>query len=140
MSLPITNAKPTHFSGPVNLGAGSMESITAAKTLDFEDSGKVFVLDGGTGVAVTLPAPKVGQRYGFVVGAAFGTDYVFTATGAIINGNIMEAGVVQAVSGATTLTLEDGTEALGDYFDLISDGTLWYVRGSFTNAASITPA
>jgi len=130
----------THFSGPVSIGAGSIESITAAKTIDYEDNGKTFILNGGTGVAVTLPAPKSGQRYTFITGAAFTTDYVFTATGAIIEGNVMEAGAIQAVSGATTITLEDGTEALGDYFDLISDGTNWFIRGSFTTAASVTPA
>lgn len=130
----------THFSGPIALGEGSIESITAAKTIDYSDNGKLFVLDGGTGVAITLPAPKKGQRYSFVVGAAFTTDYVVTATGAIIEGNVMEAGAIQAVANATTITLEDGVEALGDYFDLVSDGTYWYIRGSFTTALSITPA
>lgn len=130
----------THLSGPLNVGSGSIESLDAAKTLDYEDSGVTFILNGGTGVAVTLPAPKAGQRYKFVVGAAFTTDYVFTATGAIIQGNVMEAGAIQAVANATTITLEDGVEALGDYFDLESDGTYWYIRGSFTAALSVTPA
>jgi len=130
----------THFSGPVSVGAGSIESITAAKVIDYEDNGKTFILNGANGVAVTLPAPKSGQKYSFVMGALFTTDYVFTATGAIIEGNVMEAGAIQAVSGATTITLEDGAESLGDYFDLISDGTNWFIRGSFTNTLSVTPA
>lgn len=140
MSLSETNAKPTHISGPINQGAGSMKSITAAYTVTYEDSGKALMLDGGTGVAIALPAPKVGQRYKFIVGAAFTTDYVITATAAIMEGCILEAGAVQDVAGATTLTLEDGTENIGDYIDMISDGTNWYVSGNFLTAASITPA
>ena len=133
-------SNPTHMSGPLNIGSGSIESITEAKTIDYEDSGVTFILNGANGVAITLPLPKAGQRYKFVVGALFTTDYVFTATSGIIQGSIMEAGALQAVASATTLTLEDGAETLGDYFDLESDGTYWYVRGSFTGATSITPA
>ena len=140
MSLQKTNAKPTNFTGPVAQGAGSMESITAAQTITHKDNGKIFMLDGGTGVAITLPTPKRGQRYKFIVGAAFTTDYVITATAAIMEGCILEAGAVQDVAGATTLTLEDGTENIGDYIDMISDGVNWYVSGNFLTAASITPA
>ena len=128
----------THFSGPISLGSGSIERITAAKVIDYEDNGKTFILAGANGVAVTLPAPKSGVRLGFIVGAVFATDYVFTSTAANIVGVVEEAGAVQAVGASTTITLEDGAEALGDWFDLISDGTYWYIRGGFTTAASIT--
>ena len=130
----------THFSGPVAVGSGAIESITAAKTIDYEDNGKTFILNGGTGVAITLPLPKSGQRYKFVVGAAFTTDYVITATSGIMEGNIMEAGAVQTVAAATTLTLEDGVENIGDRIEMFSDGTYWYVSGDFLTALSITPA
>lgn len=140
MSLTKTNAKTTHFSGALALGVGSLESITAAKTITYADNGKTFLLDGGTGVAITLPAPKIGMKLKFITALAFGTDYVITATGAIMEGSFMEAGVVQLCSGGTTLTLEDGAEALGDYIDMVSDGTSWFVGGNFSTAASITVA
>lgn len=130
----------THFSGPVAVGSGAIESITAAKTIDYQDNGKTFMLDGGTGVAITLPLPKSGQHYKFVVGATFTTDYVITATSGIMEGCILEAGAVQTVAAATTLTLEDGTENIGDYIEMFSDGTYWYVSGNFLTAVSITPA
>jgi len=130
----------THFSGPVAVGAGAIESITAAKTIDYEDNGKTFMLDGGTGVAITLPLPKKGQTYRFVVGAAYTTDYVITATSGIMEGCVLEAGAVQTIAAATTLTLEDGTENIGDYLEMFSDGTYWYVSGNFLTALSITPA
>jgi len=141
MSLTKTpNIRATHFQGPVNQGSGSVQSITEAYTVTNEDNGVALILDGGTGVAITLPAPKRGLRLKFIVGAAFTTDYVITATGAIMEGCILEAGAVQDVAGATTLTLEDGTENVGDYIDMISDGTNWYVTGNFLTALSITPA
>ncbi len=137
----------THFSGPIKLGANSILTssdvggISAAKTLTADESnGQTYILDGGTGVAITLPAPTKGWRCKFIVGAAFTTDYVITATAAILEGCILEAGAVQDVASATTLTLEDGVENVGDYIELESDGTNIYVSGNFLTALSITPA
>lgn len=131
----------THFSGPVAVGAGSIKTLTGAHTVTANENGTTFVLNAAAGAAITLPAPAAGLRYTFVTGLAFATtDWVITATGAIMNGNVMEAGVVQVITGATTLNLELAAEAVGDHISLISDGTLWYVSGSLATAASITPA
>lgn len=130
----------THFSGPVDVGSGKYKAITtAAYTVTNADSGTTFTL-GGTGVAITLPDPKAGLNYKFLVTAVFGTDYVITATAAIMSGPIIEAGAIQVCAGSTSLTLEDGAEALGDVLTLESDGTIWAVQGNFQTASSITPA
>jgi hypothetical protein len=143
MSYPIG----THFSGPIKLGAGSMRlstdvgGLSAAKTLTADESnGQHYILDGGTGFAVTLPAATKGWTCKFTVGAAFTTDFVITAPAAIMEGCILEAGAVQDVAGATTLTLEDGVENVGDFIDLWSDGTSIFVTGNFLTALSVTPA
>ena len=137
----------THFSGPIALGAASMplsgdkNGLSAAKTLTADESnGMSYILDGGTGFAITIPAATQGWACKFTVGAAFTTDFVITAPAAIMQGCILEAGAVQDVAGATTLTLEDGTENVGDFIDLWSDGTSIFVTGNFLTAASITPA
>ena len=138
----------THFSGPVKLGANSMllstdvGGISAAKTLTADESnGQHYILDGGTGVGITLPVPTKGWRCKFTVGAAFTTDYVFTAgTADTFEGCIIEAGAVQDVDAADTITLEDGTENVGDWIEFWSDGTSTFVFGNFLNAASVTPA
>ena len=137
----------THIKGPLKQGAGSMRlstdvgGISAAKTLTADESnGQHYILDGGTGVAVTLPAATKGWSCKFTVGAAFTTDFVITAPAAILEGCILEAGAVQTVAAATTLTLEDGVENLGDYLELWSDGTSIFVTGNFLTAASLTPA
>ena len=132
----------THFSGPVAVGSGSVESITAAKTLTVkDDNGKTFILNADPGVGITLPAPSAGCTFKFITGATFATtDWVITATGAIMYGSIQEAGAQQTVSAATTINLELAAEAIGDYLEMVSDGTNWYVSGMFATALSVTPA
>jgi hypothetical protein len=138
----------THFSGPIKLGTPSMllsgdpGGISAAVTLTAKESnGQTYVLDGGTGVGITLPAATQGWRCKFVVGAAFATDFVFTAeTAGTMNGTVMEAGVLQLVGAADTITLEDGVEVIGDFIEFSSDGTSIFVFGSTSTAASVTPA
>ena len=138
----------THFSGPIALGLESMRlstevgGIAAAKVLTADESnGMTYVLDGGTGVGITLPAATQGWRCKFVIGAVFSTDYVITAeTAGTMNGTIMEAGVLQLVGAADTITIEDGVEVIGDYINFSSDGTSIFVDGSTSTAASVTPA
>lgn len=138
----------THFAGPIKLGAKSMllstdiGGIDAAVTLTAaESNGQTYVLDGGTGLGITLPAATQGWKCKFVIGAAFTTDYVFTAAVAgTMNGTVMEAGVLQLVGAADTITVEDGVEVIGDYLEFSSDGTSIFVFGSTSTALSITPA
>jgi len=138
----------THFSGPIALGAASMplsadrNGLSAAKTLTADESnGMNYILDGGTGFGITLPAPTQGWRCKFTIGALFTTDFVFTAgTADTFTGAITEAGVLQLVTAADTITLEDGTEVLGDFLEFWSDGTNTFVHGVTSTAASATPA
>ena len=138
----------THFSGPIKLGANSMllstdiGGISAAVTLTADESnGQHYILDGGTGVGITLPAPTKGWKCKFTIGAAYSTDFVFTAgTADTFEGTILEAGAVQTVDAADTITLEDGVENIGDFLEFWSDGTSTFVFGNTLTAASVTPA
>lgn len=131
----------THFSSPVALGTKSIESMIAATTLTAADNGQTYLLDGDTGFGITLPSATIkGLRFKFITGAAFTTDYVITADpAASLEGCIIEAGAVQDVAAASTITLEDGTENIGDYLEFISTGADWIVSGNFLTAASVTP-
>lgn len=137
----------THFSGPIKLGAGAMRlsgdvgGLASARTLTYDESnGNHYILDGGTGFGITLPVPTQGWSCKFTIGAVFSTDFVITAgTADTFEGCILEAGVVQTVDAADTLTLEDGTENIGDFLEFWSDGTTTFVFGNFLTAASITP-
>ena len=139
----------THLSGPLYVGgtvvgqssSGKVTTPTAATTLTAAQSGSIVALAQAAGYAVTLPSPAAGLNYRFVVQALFATtDWVITSASANMYGTIMEAGVLQAVAGATTINLELGADTIGDYIDLYSDGTYWYVSGSTAQAASVTPA
>ena len=138
----------THFAGPIKLGAKSMalstdvHGLSAAKTLTADESnGMHYILDGGTGFGITLPAATQGWSCKFTIGATFGTDFVFTAeTSGTLEGCVLEAGAVQTIAAADTITLEDGVENVGDWIEFYSDGTTVFVFGNFLTANSITPA
>ena len=131
----------THFSGPVAVGSGSITELSAAKTITANENGSTFVFTGIVGYAVTLPAPAAGLRYKFIVQDLFATtDWVLTSASANMQGSVMEAGAIQAVASATTINLELAADTIGDFLTAESDGTNWYIFGSFVQAASVTPA
>jgi len=138
----------THFSGPLALGANSMpgsadvNGLSAATVLTAAQSnGMTYNLNGGTGFGITLPAATQGWRCKFFIGAAFATDFVFTAeTAGTLEGMILEAGAVQTIAAADTITLEDGVENVGDWLEFWSDGTSIFVTGMTLTALSVTPA
>ena len=144
MAFPIG----THFDGPIKLGKNSMllsgdvGGLDSVVTLTADESnGQHYILDGGTGFGITLPAPTQGWCCEFTIGASFSTDFVFTAgTAATFEGCILEAGAVQDVAIMDTLTLEDDKENVGDFLRFWSDGTSTFVFGNFLTALSITPA
>lgn len=132
----------THFSGPVAVGAGSVEDITAAKTLTAKDNGKYFQLNAAAGAAVTLPAvaSSAGYRVRFTTKALFATtDWVITsAEGDNLEGSLIVAGAVVTVDAADTITFELGADNIGDFLDLWSDGTYWYAFGNALTSAGMT--
>jgi len=138
----------TNFSGPIQLGAASMplstdvNGLAAVATLTASQSnGMHYILDGGTGFGITLPVPTQGWSCKFTIGALFTTDFVFTAgTADTFTGSITEAGVLQLVTAADIITVEDGAEVLGDFYEFWSDGTSTFVHGVSSTAASVTPS
>ena len=140
----------TNFSGPVVSAAGfvvgaagaaaTAESVTAGVTLVVADSGKtVFLADAASG-DVTLPAvTNTGFRVRVVCAFAITTSSaVISAEGDNITGTLV-------VNGATVLAeVEDqinfilNLAEVGDYIDVVSDGTQWIVNGIGGAAGSIT--
>lgn len=125
------------------------ETLTATTTLTHADSGKTFFLNSATEFATTLPTPKMGCNFNFVVKAApSGASYtILTAGGAnLFYGHIVssqDAGGSADSSklrGASIITFADGASDVGDRIELMSDGTNWYVKGSCAdyNALTIT--
>ena len=116
----------------------NMHSLTAAYTVLASDSNKSFILNASAGVAITLPsAADMGEGWHcrFIIGTAFDTsNYVITATAAVMKGGINELEVDTSddgpsTVGGTTITFELGAETLGDYVELMCDGTSIFING-----------
>ena len=117
-------------------------ALTADTTLLIGDTGKTIFLDA-VGEAITLPpvADSAGVRLKFVVTAAVITSaWTIVADAAKVYGSVTEAGLVQLASAETTLTIVHTKAIQGDWIELESDGTNWYLSGQFSVAASFTTA
>jgi len=130
----------THISDDVMRIFDDYELVSASATLNLSDSGKVFKISG-TGYTITLPAPSAGWKAKFIVVAAFSTDFVVQSPadsrdtingGVIVNGAIVEADAVDRV------TFEDDAESIGDYIEIHSDGTSYFLSGNGNAASSIS--
>ena len=116
----------------------NVHSLTGAYTVLPSDSGKVFTLNAAAGAAITLPSvadAQEGWNCRFIVGTAFDTtDWIITATAAIMVGGINELEVDTSDDGpstvaGTTINIELGAETIGDYVDfVVADGKM-YING-----------
>jgi hypothetical protein len=119
----------------------NVEAVTGATTLTAEDSGKVFILKAAAGAQITLPAvaTSAGLRFKFIVGLAFATtDWTIKAATNVIEGSVLVNGAHVAGIDENTISFVASAESIGDFAELVCDGTNWYVNGSGVTAGSIT--
>ena len=117
------------------------EILTGATTLTAEDSGKVFLLKAAAGAQITLPAvaTSAGLRFKFIVGQLFATtDWTVKALSNVIEGSVLVNGAHVAGVDENTISFVASAESVGDFAELVCDGTNWYVNGSGVSAGSIT--
>lgn len=135
------------LSGPTVLGSATngvysfapKVTPTASTTLSVLQSGAVFNM-GTAGVNLTLPAvaSSSGVYYRYVVSGAFATTNitVTSAEGDNIEGTLLVAGAVVDCDANDVVTFVADGENIGDYFDLYSNGTYWYIGSSGALTAS----
>lgn len=128
--------------GGGTIGSETVETVAATNVITAAESGTTFFLSSATEFASTLPAPAAGLKYRFIVTAApSGASYtiVTNAAAQILVGGVHDAGGaagdVESTLGATTITFVDGQSVIGDWAEVISDGTNWYAR-VFVNVAA----
>ena len=136
-------------------GAGVMfhppEVVTATNVIDATESGRTFFLSSATEFVSTLPAPKIGMKFTFIVTAApSGADYTIVTNGSsnIIKGHVVSADLNAAsdgdleTSGGDTISFVSAKAVAGDKVELHCDGTNWFAYGSCTvfDAITITTA
>lgn len=125
------------------LGAKELsETITADDTLTIEESGKTIYF-GTAGVDITLPAVSTaaGVVYRFVCSANFATTSMTVRTSGSENkiyGSLEVAGAVVLCSAEDTVTFVNSAELPGDWIELRSDGTNWYLTGQAGTAGGLT--
>lgn len=119
--------------------SATVETVAAAKTLTVSDSAKTFVLSAAAGAEITLPTLRSGLYFRFIVGSSFATtNWTIVASTNKIQGVVFVNDAAVAGSNENTISFVASAESIGDYVDLISDGTNWYVSGLGVTAGSIT--
>ena len=117
-------------------GGSVVEEITAAKTLDPSDSGKVFTIDASSEYTISLPKAAdagVGWNCRFIVTTGGSSDVTVapdssedTLIGMI--GSADSSGGESAESGVDELKFLSACEP-GEWAELICDGSKFYVSG-----------
>jgi hypothetical protein len=120
--------------------AARTNTLAVAKTLTASDSGNVFTLSATTGKVITLPSVAVdGFKAKFLVGAVFATtDFTIVAPTSVIQGGAIVNSVFVPASNENTISFVASAESIGDYINIVSDGTNFYVEGVGALAGSIT--
>jgi hypothetical protein len=131
----------THFSGPLAVGSGKIETITDGKTLTADDNGKTFILGDAAPGTITLPA--VATNAGFeckvVCGFAITTNgVVASAEGDNMEGAVDVNSTLVTVDAADQINFVATAENIGDWATFESDGTYWYVNGTALNLGGMT--
>jgi hypothetical protein len=119
----------------------NVEAVTGATTLTAKDSGKVLILKASAGAQITLPAvaTSAGLRFKFIVGQLFATtDWTVKALSNAIEGSVLVNGAHVAGVDENTISFVASAESIGDFAELVCDGTNWYVNGSGVSAGAIT--
>jgi hypothetical protein len=129
-----------HVSDDVMRIFDDYELVSASASLNLSDSGKIFKISG-TGYTMTLPAPTAGWKSKFIVSAAFSTDFVVQSPADnrdTINGGVMVNGAIVEADAVDRVTFEDDAESVGDYIEIHSDGTSYFLWGNGNAASSIS--
>lgn len=126
------------------------QSIAQSLSLGVEDSGKVWLLGNASATfTITLPAVSTAGSgwYGkFLVATAPVTGHYVVTENTTSDTNIVHGGVrtsavnnaapveATAGTGVTQISFLANNAAKGDYIDLVTDGTSWYICDSICQA------
>jgi len=113
-----------------------VESATASFSLEVGDSGKTFILKDAA-VTVTLPSlSDIEAGYSVKLISGDDSEHIIAGADSKLYGTIVQvtsSAANERIAAASGYTLAAGV--IGDMFDIISDGTNWYISG-FTNAGA----
>ena len=118
----------------------TMDSSSASShTLGMHDSGKTYMLENTVARTITLPAVKAGAKFKFIVTDSTAASTIATSEGtSLIKGGILLATAWETLAGTTLTAATDAV--VGDWVELICDGTYWYISGQSGHANGFTIA
>jgi len=131
---------PTTYSNNERRIFRNVKVVTDDVTLTPADSGKLIFLNAAGGGDVTLPAPTSGVNFKIMVGATNPTTAwaVISGTAAKIQGVLTVDGAAVPAVDEDQINFIASTAVKGDFIELESDGTNWYVHGVGEAAGSLT--
>jgi hypothetical protein len=114
------------------MSLSTVSTRVASTTLAITDTGKTFILTTTTEFVLPATSTSAGVHYKFVVGAAM------TASSTVrtldlsngIEGTLIVAGAVVDCATEDVITFGGSGENVGDYFELWSNGTYWFIGDS----------
>lgn len=134
-AVPGVNLIP--LQGQENTIAIAQLGSTSTVSIGHEQSGSTFYLSA-SGTVLQLPAPRDGDHFKFTVkGAIDSANMAISSTeGDNIEGSLIVAGAVVDCNANDLIEIVADGENLGDFVELRSDGTKWFVTTSNALTAS----
>lgn len=128
-AVPGVNLIPTQ--GAENSITLSPPSTSSVYTLSHFESGSTIYINA-SGTTTTLPAARDGLVYRFVVSGVIDTAnwVIDSAEGDNIEGSLIVAGAVVDCDAEDQLNFVADGENLGDYVELRSNGSKWFITQS----------
>jgi len=121
----------------------STGTLATGSTLSASDSGKVLLLVQAAGVrTATLPAAEAGLSFRFILSTAAAGNWSIAQAGATQDfvGSVASAdggAGDTAIATDTVVRFVGGTAVAGDTVECVSDGTVWYIRGTMSVTGGI---
>lgn len=127
--VPGVNLIPTQ--GQENWIDVAQAFATTTVSIEHFQSGSTFYLSA-SGTVLQLPAPRDGDVFRFVVNGAINivNMVILSAEGDNIEGSLIVAGAVVDCDATDRIDFVVDGENLGDYVELRSDGSKWFVTQS----------
>jgi len=117
----------------------TVETIAVATTLTAADSGKEFLLTAAAGAAITLPAVMAGWNAKFRVNLAFiTTDWTIVSATDVIEGYASVNYATVVAANENTISFVATAETIGDWVEIVCDGTSFNVYGVGNSTGAIT--
>ena len=116
----------------------TMDKATASShTLGAKDSGKTYFLESTVARTITLPAVKAGLKFKFIATDTTADSSIATSEGTALLKGGAECGDAYLTLAGTTIVVE-AAGSVGDWLEMVCDGTYWYVSGHGAHDASFS--